>query len=339
MTGQLAGQVVRELGTSLDLRTAQTSYRGHARELAAAAAAQGHELVVTFGGDGTINEVVNGLMATPAISPPSGAGLTGTRSPTGNTGNVGPMDPSNLARPAIAPIPGGGGNVFARTLGIPLDPVAAARHIVAAATSDTRRAIGLSRAQAVVCQPDEPSQGEDRYFTFSAGLGLDAEVVADVDRARATGQRARQSLYMRTALRRYYTTDRSKPALTLHTPGRPEAPGLFMGVVTNSSPWTFVGNHPVLPVPHDGRDSYLNSGLDVFALRRLRTLTTLGALHQMLHANSNPPTGPDVISAQALARLTFSADRPIAFHIDGEFLGETEQVAFTFVPDALRVVA
>jgi diacylglycerol kinase family enzyme len=311
MTGPLAGQVVRELGTSLDLRTAQTSYRGHARELAAAAAAAGHELVVAFSGDGTINEVVNGLMCGGGEHP----------------------------RPAIAPIPGGGGNVFARTLGIPIDPVAAARHIVATAASGTGRTIGLSRAQAVVSQGDGPAQAEDRYFTFSAGLGLDAEVVADVERARATGQRARQSLYMRTALRRYYTTDRSKPALALHMPGRPEAAGLFMGVVTNSSPWTFVGNHPVLPVPHDGRDSYLNSGLDVFALRRLRTLTTLGALHQMMHVNSSPPTGPDVISAQALARLTFSADRPIAFHIDGEFLGGTEQVAFTFIPDALRVVA
>jgi diacylglycerol kinase family enzyme len=311
MTGQLAGQVVRELGARLDLRTAQTRYRGHARELAAAAAAGGHELVVTFGGDGTINEVVNGLMET-------AAGLT---------------------RPAIAPVPGGGGNVFARTLGVPIDPVAAARHIVAAAAADAQRTIGLSRAQAVVNQCDGPTQSEDRYFTFSAGLGLDAEVVADVDRARATGQRARQSLYMRTALRRYYTTDRSKPALTLHRPGQPEASGLFMGVVTNSSPWTFVGNHPVVPVPHDGRDSYMNAGLDVFALRRMRTLTTLGALHQMLHANSKPPTGPDVLSSHAEARLAFSADRQIAFHIDGEFLGETEQVAFTFVPDALRVVA
>src|SRR3954447_10495201 len=221
MTGQLAGQVVRELGARLDLRTAQTRYRSHARELAAAAAAAGHELVVTFGGDGTINEVVNGLMGTDA----------------------------GLARPAIAPVPGGGGNVFARTLGVPIDPVAAARHIVAAAASDTQRTIGLSRAQAVVNQCDGPTLAEDRYFTFSAGLGLDAEVVADVDRARATGQRARQSLYMRTALRRYYATDRAKLSRTLRRPGQPEASRLFMGVVTSSSPWTFVGNHPVVPVP------------------------------------------------------------------------------------------
>ncbi len=338
MTGEVAGQVVRELGTSLDLRTAQTRYRGHARDLAAAAAAQAHELVVVFGGDGTINEVVNGLMATPARGAPGGGTPDGA--PPGGGAPGGGAAGAELVRPAIAPVPGGGGNVFARTLGVPIDPVAAARHIVAAAASGPRRIIGLSRAQAVVSQPDGTAQAEDRYFTFSAGLGLDAEVVGDVERARASGQRARQGLYMRTALRRYYTaTDRSKPALTLHVPGQPEVSGLFMGVVTNSSPWTFVGNHPVLPVPHGGRDSYLNSGLDVFALRRLRTLTTLGALHQMLHANSNPPTGPDVIRAQAQARVTFSADRPIAFHIDGEYLGETEQVAFTFVPDALRVVA
>ena len=38
--------------------------------------------------------------------------------------------------------------MFARTLGVPIDPVAAARHIVAAAASDTQRTIGLSRAQA-----------------------------------------------------------------------------------------------------------------------------------------------------------------------------------------------
>src|SRR5258707_10941647 len=101
MTGQLAGQVVRELGASLDLRTAQTRYRGHARDLAAAAAAQGYELVVPFGGDGTINEGVNGLMT---------------------DGNA---DLPDRERPAIAPIPRGSGNVFARPLGGPIHPAAA----------------------------------------------------------------------------------------------------------------------------------------------------------------------------------------------------------------------
>jgi diacylglycerol kinase family enzyme len=335
MTGSLAGQVVRELGTSLDLRTAQTKYRGHARELAADAVRQGYELVIIFGGDGTVNEVVNGLMSVTAVRAEDAEAVSGDAvSGDAVSGDAGPCDPVLRARPAIAIIPGGGGNVLARTLGIPVDPAAATTRIVRTIRSGgIPRIIGLTLASS-------PGVADERYFTFTAGLGLDAEVVADVERARASGQQASPRLYMRTALRRYYTaTDRSKPALTLHIPGHFPTPGLFMGVITNSSPWTYVGNLPLLTVPHDGRAGTLNSGIDVFGLRRLRTLTTLGALHQMMHSNSTPPSGPDVLTMAELMALTFSADRPIAFHIDGEYLGEVERVAFTFIPDALRVIA
>ena len=106
-------------------------------------------------------------------------------------------------------------------------------------------------------------------------------------------------------------------------------------VVTNSSPWTYLGNRPVRPAHAD-----FSSGLDLFALRRLRTLTTLAALGHMMHSNTGDlPTGRDVVSAAALGELAFQAVRPIAFHIDGDYLGETESVAFRFVPDALCVVA
>jgi diacylglycerol kinase family enzyme len=295
MTGRDAGLVVRALGSRLDLATRQTQYRGHAGKLAADSAADGYDLVITFSGDGTVNEVVNGLM----------------------------RGPGEAERPALAPIPGGGANVFARTLGLPADPAGAVQRILSAAEAGMRRTIGLGLA------------GE-RYFTFSAGLGVDAEVVADVDRRRASGRHASTLLYMRTALRRYYTaTDRRRPALSLLAPGQPPVTGLFMGVVTNSSPWTYVGSRPVRPAPHTD----FNSGLDLFALRRLRTLTTLAALGHMLHLGDQLPSGRDVVSAAALPELTFRADRPIAFHIDGEYLGETEDVAFRFVPDALCVVA
>ena len=294
MTGRDAGQVVRALGSRLELDTRQTQYRGHAGKLAAASAADGYDLVVTFSGDGTVNEVVNGLME---VAEPT-------------------------ERPAIAPIPGGGANVFARTLGLPPDADGAAQRILAAATSGVRRKIGLGLA------------GE-RYFTFSAGLGVDAEVIGEMERKRAHGQRASVPAYLRTAVRRYYGTDRSRPALTLRMPGQSPVSGLFMGVVTNSSPWTYVGSHPVRPAHSD-----FSSGLDLFALRRLRTLTTLAALGHMMHSNNEElPAGRDVVSASALSELAFVADRPIAFHIDGEYLGETESVAFRFVPDALCVIA
>jgi len=294
MTGRDAGLVVRALGSRLELDTKQTQYRGHAGELAAASAAEGYDLVVTFSGDGTVNEVVNGLMR---IAEPTD-------------------------RPALAPIPGGGANVFARTLGLPPEAGRAVQHLLAAVASGDRRKIGLGLAG-------------DRYFTFSAGLGIDAEVIADMERQRARGRRASVAAYLRTVVRRYYRTDRSRPALTLRIPGESPVSSLFMGVVTNSSPWTYLGSHPVRFAHAD-----FSSGLDLFALRRLRTLTTLATLGHMMHSNNEElPTGRDVVSASALSELSFEADRPIAFHIDGEYLGETESVAFRFVPDALCVIA
>jgi len=218
-------------------------------------------------------------------------------------------------------VPGGGANVFARTLGLPPDPAEAVHRILAAVDSGTWRTIGLGLAG-------------DRYFTFSAGLGVDAEVVADVDRRRAKGRRASTMLYLRMGLRRYYGTDRRHPALTLTAPDRPPVTGLFMGVVTNSSPWTYLGSHPVRPAHAD-----FSSGLDLFALRRLRTLSTLAALRHMMHTPSELPSVRDVVSAAALTELALEADRPIAFHIDGEYQGETEGVSFRFVPEALCVVA
>ena len=292
MTGRDAGLVVRALGSRLELDTRQTQYRGHAGELAAASAAGGYDLVVVFSGDGTVNEVVNGLM---------------------QTGDQ---------RPALAPIPGGGANVFARTLGLPADAGGAVQHILAAVAAGTRRKIGLGLAG-------------DRYFTFSAGLGIDAEVMADIEKQRARGRRASVAAYLRTTVRRYYETDRRRPALTLRTPGQPPVSGLFMGVVTNSSPWTYLGRHPVRLAHAD-----FSSGLDLFALRRMRTLSTLAALsHMMQTDNKELPSGRDIVSAAALSELTFEAEHPIAFHIDGEYLGEREAVAFRFVPDAVCVVA
>jgi diacylglycerol kinase family enzyme len=299
MTETVIDLAVRSLAGLVDLDVERTKYRGHARELAAAARG---ELIIVLGGDGSINEVVNGVMSRDDASP-GGDGAHG-----------GP--------PLIAVIPGGGANVLARALGLPVDAAAAIRRVQEVIAAGRYRTIGLGLAG-------------DRYFTFSAGLGMDAETVREVERLRAEGRRESTPLFLRTMIRQYYRTDRRRPALTLERNGQPPISDLFLTIITNRSPWTYFRDRPLLPVPNPD----FNSGLDLLALRQIRLTTILGAVGQMLYIRSRPLRGRALMSVLGSESLTVRSARPIALQVDGEYLGETEAVKFQFVPDALRVVA
>jgi diacylglycerol kinase family enzyme len=297
MTGTVTDLVVRSLAGLADLDVERTRYRGHARELAAAARA---DLVIVLGGDGSVNEVVNGVMS-----------------------RAEPAEADSAGKPLIAVIPGGGANVLARGLGLPVEVAAAIGRVREVIAAGRYRTIGLGLAA-------------DRYFTFSAGLGMDAEVVREVDRLRGEGRRESASLFLRTMVRQYYGgTDRRRPALTLERDGQPPVGDLFMTIITNRSPWTYLRDRPLLPVPNPD----FNSGLDLLALRRMRVTTMVGAVGQMLYVRSRPPRGRDMLSVLGSESLTIRSARPIAFQADGEYLGETEAVKFQFVPSALRVAA
>jgi diacylglycerol kinase family enzyme len=290
---------VRSLAGLVDVRVERTKYRGHARELAAAAH---DELVIVLGGDGSINEVVNGVM-----------------SRAGDEGEGG----EGAEPPLIAVIPGGGGNVFAQALGLPADAAAAIRRVREVIAAQSYRTIGLGLAG-------------DRYFTFSAGLGMDAEVVLEVDRLRAAGRRESASLFLRTMVRHYFRgTDRLVPTLTVERDGEPPLTDLFLTIITNRAPWTYFRTRPVLPVPHPD----FNSGLDLLAMRQVRLTTISYLVLQMLWIRHRPPRARDVLAVHGAESLTVRSSRPIAFQVDGEYLGEIEAIKFEFVPHALRVAA
>lgn len=294
-SGNSADLVVAALRGLVSLDVARTTHRGHARELAASTSA---DLVVVLGGDGAINETVNGLMER-ASGPAS--------------------------RPLLGVLPGGGGNVFAKALGMPASAARAIDELTGLLAAREYRSIGLGLAG-------------DRYFTFSAGLGMDAEVIHEVDRARARGRKESPGLFMRTIVRRYYGgTNRRVPALILDVPGRPSTEGLFMGVVMNSSPWTYLHDRPLLSRPFPD----FSSGLDVLALSRLEMRDIVSAIGQMLLTARRRlgPQGSHLLTTYGLDTVAFRCIRPTAFHVDGEYLGEIESVKFQFVPDALRVVA
>jgi len=293
MSGTVCELAVRSLAGLVDVRVERTKYRGHARELAAAA---DDELVIVLGGDGSINEVVNGVMS---------------------RGEDEGSEP-----PLIAVIPGGGGNVFAQALGLPADAAAAISRVRDVIAAQSYQTIGLGLAG-------------DRYFTFSAGLGMDAEVVREVDRLRAAGRRESASLFLRTMVRHYYRTDRRIPSLTVERDGQPPITDLFLTIITNRSPWTYFRARPVLPVPHPD----FNSGLDLLAMRQVRMTTIFYLVSQMLWVRHRPPRARDVLAVHGAESLTVRSARPIAFQADGEYLGEIEAIKFQFVPRALRVAA
>ena len=291
MSGTVCELAVRSLAGLVDVRVERTKYRGHARELAAAADG---ELVIVLGGDGSINEVVNGVMSRGEESEP----------------------------PLIAVIPGGGGNVFAQALGLPPDAAAAIARVRDVIAAQSYRTIGLGLAG-------------DRYFTFSAGLGMDAEVVREVDRLRDAGRRESAGLFLRTMVRHYYRTERRIPSLTVERDGQPPITDLFLTIITNRSPWTYFRTRPVLPVPHPD----FASGLDLLAMRQVRLTTIFYLVSQMLWVRHRPPRARDVLAVHGAESLTVRSARPIAFQVDGEYLGEIEAIKFQFVPRALRVAA
>jgi diacylglycerol kinase family enzyme len=297
--------IVRALASAVDLEVVETRYRGDATRLASTAVSDKFGLVMTLGGDGTVNEAVNGLLG--EADQPGGS-----------------HEPRPAAEdlPALAALPGGNANVFTQSLGLPADPVDAAGRLIADLAAGNERYVGLGTANG-------------RYFTFNAGLGLDAEVVRAVEGRRAAGRRLTPALYAWTALNQYYrVTDRRTPAITIAEPaGFCPAP-VYSCIVSNSAPWTYLGSRPVFTNP----DASFDTGLDLLVLRSLGTVATARTLRHMLTERTGPPRGRSVLAGHDLPGIELRASRPVAFQLDGEYVGEAEEVRLCSVPDALRVI-
>jgi len=290
----LVQRVTHALGREVKLEVATTQVRGHAQQLAAHATEDEIDAVVTLGGDGTVNEVVNGLL----------------------THGIGPHVP------ALGVLPGGSTNVFARALGLPHAIDGAVAEVVDHLAHGRRRTIGLGRC-------------DDRWFTFTAGMGFDATVVGDVETARARGHRSTTTLYLRSAARAYLRTRRDPPQLSVACEGDPEVQEAQLVLVGNTSPWTFLGPRPVDPFPGASFDT----GLDALVMDSLGWLATVRASAQLVAPGARPLRGRHVRHVHDASRIDVVSPTPLACQVDGDWVGEKEQVAFTSAPAALTVLA
>ncbi len=279
------------LGGELSLRVVHTESRGHASRLAAAAADSGVDVVVVHGGDGTVNEVVNGLLYR-GVRPDS---------------------------PLLAVVPGGSTNVFARALGIDADPTVATEQILEALIRHRVTTVSLGRAN-------------DRYFTFNAGLGLDAEAVKRVEDHRKEGNEISNFMHFQATVLQYFTSDRRHPRLTLELPGRDPITGAFLVFVSNVDPWTYFGSRPVRTNP----GMTAAGGLGVFALTKMSVPVSLRASAQILRGTAGG--GKHIVRTHDEQSAVVTCAEATDLQIDGDYLGKRNEVRFTSVPNALRLV-
>ncbi|MGV1080756.1 MAG: diacylglycerol/lipid kinase family protein [Candidatus Nanopelagicales bacterium] len=285
--------LVGSLAHQFHLETTTTNHRGHAAELGAQARKDGVDCVIVFGGDGTVNEVVNGM--------------------------VGDLDDISTM-PVLGVVPGGSANVFSRSLGYPQDPIEATGQLIASIREQRIRTIGLGRA-------------DKRWFLCNAGLGMDAEIIAAMEEARSNGQAATPTRYLRTSIAQFFRgTDRKVAPLAVIRPGQDPVRGIFLAIVQNCSPWTYLGALEVNPSP----DASFDTGLDLWAIRSMSISAGLRYTRRLL-TRSRSETGKNLLAEHDLTDFTIACQRPTALQVDGESLGDVDEVHFTAHKDALRV--
>lgn len=200
----------RALEATFELELVTTNARGHASALAREAVEAGAKTVIAFGGDGTVNEVINGLLA----------GETSTQV-------------------VLGVLPGGTTNVLARNLGFPNDLVEATARLIQLVEQGEPHRHTVGRITA-----DGEHGRLQRDFAFAAGLVLDAEIVRRVNASKRNRSDAR---FVYHGFRSYQGL-RARPAdLIVDTPDGPV--DAHWACIGTTDPFTYFRKRPLRVLP------------------------------------------------------------------------------------------
>jgi diacylglycerol kinase family enzyme len=270
-------RVREELARAAEVEVVLTERPGHATELVTDACRGGVDAVVVFSGDGGFNEALNGLDQDVPI------GF----------------------------LPGGGTSVLPRALGLPRDPVEAARRLAESLSLGRTRRISLGRVNG-------------RRFGFAGGVGLPAEVVRRVDALGRGGDGRRPGdLAFATALMRALAARQGRIGPQLEIVGHGRALCAF---VANTSPYTYAGNMPLRIAPA----AEFELGLDLVAPERIDPRSLTGTVARVLRGRH-----PHV---HDLDRIEIRCDVPLPLNADGEDLGDHEVAVFEAERAAVSVL-
>jgi diacylglycerol kinase family enzyme len=292
VSARLKNLVVYALQGRYSVEAVDTEAREHATQICREAASEGYDVVVAFGGDGTVNEAANGLIG---------------------------------ADTPLTCLPGGATNVYCRTLGIPEDVVDATEHLLRMADEFHPRRVDTGRVNG-------------RHFVFSAGIGLDATVVARVDSHPRLKARLGEWYFTWAAVsafnRRYLVRP---PRMRVEMPS-----GSLEGVtvvVQNSDPFTYFSERPVRICEDIGLES---GDLALAVLKRARPTDAPGLLRRGLSGRPSAMLAHRAVegfSGLERFRVVATGGAPFPFQLDGDFVGECEEAEFEAAPRSLSVVA
>jgi diacylglycerol kinase family enzyme len=282
VTGRLVTHVEGVLRERVDVETQFTRGPGHATELAAGGARRGADAVLVFSGDGTYNEALNG---SDGVTP-------------------------------FGFLPGGGTSVFPRALGVPRDPVAAARAIAGALADERLRRISLGAVNG-------------RRFCFAAGLGFDGEAVRRLNElGRDPGGARPGDLAFTRIFAKMVAERRAQWDTQLEIEGVGRAAFVLVG---NGDPYSYAGAIPLRVTP----GARFEDGIAFAAPVRVRARDVPRFLTRLVRG-----TGWDesVLQGQDLDRVVVRCDRPLPLQADGEDLGDVEEAVFEARRDAVSVL-
>ena len=179
---------------------------------------------------------------------------------------------------------------------------------------------------------------DDRHFTFSAGVGLDASVVEHVDAHPYRKSKFGEWYYTYAAISTFTNRYLVRPPHVRITTGATELHAVT-AIIQNSDPYTYFGNRPIRICEGTGLDT---GTLGLTALRRATPMELPTVLWRAFSANASTVARHRQIEAftdVTEARVEALDERPFPVQVDGDYIGSFESVRFGVVPRALAVVS
>lgn len=304
-TPKLMAEVIPALREAATLTAMHTSYPGHAKEIVSGLRRSDYDAVIILGGDGTVNEVLQGMLGDDRNSRPA---------------------PQEL--PMLGIIPMGSANVFARALGFSNRPAEAARQLAAAMKAGQSRRLPAGWV-------------DGQWFCVNVGFGMDAEVIGKMERIREGGGAATPWRYSFVAHQVWRKLRTYTPRIRFEgtsRDGEKFAAQVPFVIVTNTNPWTYAGPVPLTTNPQ----SSVDGGLALYAVHDMTGTVGFLTIARMLGVPLDRVAREKLNFRETrvddITSVTLTSDKPLKWQLDGELGGETDRLEIFSIPQTIDVI-